>query len=52
MASTRGAFEMSTQNSVGAIYPTHTAADQAVKGLQRGGVDMKKLSVVVRDTHG
>ncbi len=42
---------MSTQNSVVAIYPTHTEADQAVKELQRGGVDMKKLSIVGKGYH-
>lgn len=51
MASTRGDFEMGTQNSVVAIYPTHTEADQAVKELQRGGVDMKKLSIVGKGYH-
>ncbi|MGA2097259.1 MAG: general stress protein [Candidatus Acidiferrum sp.] len=42
---------MSTQNSVVAIYSTHTEADQAVKELQRGGVDMKKLSIVGKGYH-
>jgi len=42
---------MSTQNSVVAVYRTHTEADQAVKELQRGGVDMHKLSVVGRGYH-
>ena len=37
---------MSIQNSVVAVYRTHTEADQAVKELQRGGVDMHKLSIV------
>jgi len=37
---------MSTENSVVAVYHTHTEADQAVKELQRGGVDMRKLSIV------
>lgn len=34
-----------------AIYNTHTEAEQAVKTLQQGGVDMKKLSIVGRDYH-
>jgi len=42
---------MSIQNSVVAVYPTHTEADQAVKELQRGGVDMHKLSIVGRGYH-
>jgi hypothetical protein len=51
MASARGDFEMSTINSVVAVYPTHTEADQAVKELQRGGVDLHKLSIVGRGYH-
>ena len=42
---------MSIQNSVVAIYPTHTEADQAVKELQRSGVDMHQLSIVGRGYH-
>jgi uncharacterized membrane protein len=42
---------MSTINSVVAVYPTHTEADQAVKELQRGGVDLHKLSIVGRGYH-
>ena len=42
---------MTTQNSVVAVYSTHTEADQAVKELQRGGVDMKKLSIVGKGYH-
>ncbi len=42
---------MSIQNSVVAIYYTHTEADQAVKELQRGGVDMHKLSIVGKGYH-
>jgi len=37
---------MSAENSVVAVYHTHTEADKAVKELQRGGVDMRKLSIV------
>jgi len=37
---------MSRENSVVAVYRTHAEADQAVKELQRGGVDMHKLSIV------
>jgi hypothetical protein len=42
---------MSTQNSVVAVYPTHTEADQAVKELQRDGVDMRRLSIVGKGYH-
>jgi uncharacterized membrane protein len=42
---------MSIQNSVVAVYSTHTEADQAVKELQRGGVDMHKLSIVGKGYH-
>lgn len=44
-------FNMSIQNSVVAVYPTHTEADQAVKELQSGGFDMHKLSIVGRGYH-
>jgi len=42
---------MSIENSVVAIYHTHTEADRAVKELQRGGVDMHKLSIVGKGYH-
>src|SRR5271154_1883763 len=51
MASARGDNEMSIQNSVVAVYSTHAEADQAVKELQRGGVDMHKLSIVGKGYH-
>jgi len=51
MASARGDYEMSIQNSVVAVYRTHSEADQAVKELQRGGVDMHKLSIVGKGYH-
>src|ERR1035437_8247009 len=50
-ASLRGDEEMSKVNSVVAIYHTHTEADRAVKELQRGGVDMHKLSIVGKGYH-
>jgi len=37
---------MSQENSVVAVYQTHAGAEEAVKELQRGGVDMHKLSIV------
>ena len=42
---------MSTHNSVVAVYKTHTEADQAVKELQRDGVDMRSLSIVGKGYH-
>ena len=38
-------------NSIVAIYPSHTAAEAAIKELQQSGFDMKKLSIVGRDYH-
>ena len=42
---------MNKNNSIVAIYPSHTAAEAAIKELQRSGFDMKKLSIVGRDYH-
>ncbi|MGB8297799.1 MAG: general stress protein [Polyangia bacterium] len=42
---------MSKNNSVVAIYPSHTAAEAAIKELQKSGFDLKKLSIVGRDYH-
>src|SRR5664279_6447626 len=42
---------MSKNNSIVAVYPSHTAAEAAVKELQKSGFDMKKLSIVGRDYH-
>jgi len=42
---------MSKNNSIVAIYPSHTVAEEAVKELQHAGFDMKKLSIVGRDYH-
>ena len=42
---------MNKDNSIVAIYPSHTAAEGAVKELQQSGFDMKKLSIVGRDYH-
>ena len=47
----RGDSEMPAINSVVAIYRTHTEADQAVKELQRGGIDLRKLSIVGKGYH-
>ena len=44
-ASPRGeSGKTSTNDSVVAVYHTHPEADQAVKELQHGGVDLHKLS--------
>ena len=40
---------MNENNSVVAIYASHTNAEVAIKELQRSGFDMKKLSIVGRD---
>jgi len=42
---------MNKNNSVVAIFKSHTEAETAVKELQRAGFDMKKLSIVGRDYH-
>jgi uncharacterized membrane protein len=42
---------MPKENSVVATYETHTGAEEAVKELQRGGVDMHKLSIIGRGYH-
>ena len=42
---------MTKNNSIVAIYPSHTAAEAAIKELQQSGFDMKKLSIVGRDYH-
>ncbi|MGD0693247.1 MAG: general stress protein [Terriglobia bacterium] len=42
---------MSEVNSVVAIYDSHSQAEEAVKELQRSGIDMKKLSIVGKDYH-
>jgi precorrin-3B methylase len=41
---------MSEQNAVVAVYGTHTEAEEAVKELQRAGIDMHTLSIVGKDT--
>jgi hypothetical protein len=42
---------MNKSNSVVAIYPTHNAAEAAIKELQESGFDMTKLSIAGRDFH-
>jgi hypothetical protein len=38
-------------NGVLAIYGTHNGAEEAVKELQRAGIDMRTLSIVAKDSH-
>ena len=40
---------MTDTNAVVAVYDTHSAAENAVKELQKSGFDMKKLSIVGKD---
>jgi uncharacterized membrane protein len=42
---------MSEQNAVVAVYASHVEAEEAVKELQRSGIDMRTLSIVGKDTH-
>lgn len=42
---------MNKNNSVVAVYPSHIAAEAAIKKLQQSGFNMKKLSIVGRDYH-
>jgi uncharacterized membrane protein len=42
---------MKDTNAVIAAYDNHSAAEDAVKELQKSGFDMKKLSVVGKDYH-
>jgi len=42
---------MSELNAVVAVYSTHIEAEEAVKELQRAGVDMRTLSIVGKDSH-
>jgi uncharacterized membrane protein len=42
---------MSELNAVVAVYSTHVEAEEAVKELQRSGIDMRTLSVIGKDAH-
>ena len=42
---------MSKCNSVVAVYPSHLAAEAAIKELQQAGFAMNKLSIIGRDVH-
>ncbi|MGL4463345.1 MAG: general stress protein [Planctomycetia bacterium] len=42
---------MKNSNSVVAVFDTHDEAEQAVRTLQKDGVDMTTLSIVAKDHH-
>jgi uncharacterized membrane protein len=42
---------MSKLDSVVAVFHTHSDAEQAVKELQRAGIDMHTMSIVAKDVH-
>src|ERR1700688_585005 len=42
---------MSDPSTVVAVYATHVEAQEAVKQLERGGIDMHTLSIVGKGTH-
>jgi len=42
---------MPDQNAVVAVYETHAGAEEAIKELQRAGIDLHTLSIVGKDTH-
>jgi hypothetical protein len=39
------------EDSIVAVYESHTDAETAIKALQSAGIDMKKLSIVGKDYH-
>jgi hypothetical protein len=42
---------MSKTSAAVAVYATHDEAEAAIKSLQKGGFDMKQLSIVGKDFH-
>ena len=42
---------MKKNNSIVAVYTSHTVTEAAIKELQQSGFDMQKLSIVGRDYH-
>jgi uncharacterized membrane protein len=42
---------MSEQTAVVALYATHAGAEEAMKELQRAGIDMRILFIVGKDSH-
>ena len=44
-------MNLTGNKAVAGVFNTHTAAEAAVKELQKAGIDMKNLSVVGKDYH-
>src|SRR5215813_1259248 len=44
-------LEPTEKNAAIAVYDSHSEAEEAIKELERGGFDMKKLSIVGKDYH-
>ena len=42
---------MSDKNAIVTVFNTHEEAEAAVKALQKGGFDMKRLSIIGRECH-
>jgi hypothetical protein len=42
---------MSERNAAVAVYGTHVEAEEAIKELQRAGIDMRSFSVIGKVTH-
>lgn len=42
---------MTTNSSIVAIFGSHAEAETAIKELEKSGYDLKKLSIIGRDTH-
>ena len=42
---------MPDYNAVIAVYASHIEAEEAVKALEREGIDMKTLSIIAKDAH-
>jgi hypothetical protein len=41
--------DSTANNSIVAVFNTHTDAEEAIKKLQQSGFDMKNLSIIARD---
>jgi len=42
---------MSQTNAIVAVYESHASAEEAVRELEKGGIDMRTLSIVGKGTH-
>jgi hypothetical protein len=47
----RTMLNITGHKAIARVCSTHTAAEAAVKELQKAGFDMKKLSIVGKDYH-